>query len=89
MSLDALQEPPCEDKAQRAAMLAEALQLHRNHTVPQALLTSLPGDGLQAAGAGWPAGVEPQAATAVRGLLAGPALDAAAGVLQGRQQAQY
>lgn len=48
--------------------------------------TSLPGDGLQAAGArGQLAGVQPQAAAAVRGLLAGPALDAVAGVLQGRQ----
>lgn len=48
--------------------------------------TSLPGDGLQATGArGQLAGVQPQAAAAVRGLLAGPALDAMAGVLQGRQ----
>lgn len=46
--------------------------------------TSLPGDGFQVAGAGRQlAGVEPQAAAAVRGLLAGPELDAVAGVLQG------
>lgn len=46
--------------------------------------TSLPGDGFQVAGAGRQlAGVEPQAATAVGGLLAGPGLDAVAGVLQG------
>lgn len=47
-------------------------------------LTSLPGDGFQVAGADRQlAGVEPQAATAVRRLLAGPGLDAGAGVLQG------
>lgn len=69
-------------------MLAEALRLHTNHTAAQALLTSLPGDSLQSTGAGWPAGVKPQAASAVRRLLAGLALDAATGVLQGRQQAQ-
>lgn len=45
--------------------------------------TSLPGDSFQVAGFGGQlAGVEPQAATAVRGLLAGPGLDAVAGVLQ-------
>lgn len=45
--------------------------------------TSRPGDAFQAAGAGGQlARVEPQAAAAVRGLLAGPGLDAVAGVLQ-------
>lgn len=45
--------------------------------------TSLPGDGFQVAGAsGQLAGVEPQAAAAVGGLLAGPGLDAVAGVLR-------
>lgn len=47
-------------------------------------LTSLPGDRFQVAGGSRQlAGVEPQAAAAVRGLLAGPGLDAVAGVLQG------
>lgn len=46
-------------------------------------LTSLPGDGFQVACASRElAGVEPQAATTVRGLLAGLGLDAVAGVLQ-------
>lgn len=45
--------------------------------------TSLLGDSFQVADAGGQlAGIEPQAATAVRGLLAGPGLDAVAGVLQ-------
>lgn len=53
--------------------------------LPGALeLTSLPGDRFQVAGASRQlAGVEPQAAATVRGLLAGPGLDAVAGVLQG------
>lgn len=47
-------------------------------------LTSLPGDGFQVAGASRQlAGVEPQAAAAVGRFLAGPGLDAWAGVLQG------
>lgn len=46
-------------------------------------LTCLPGDGFQVAGASRQlAGVEPQAATTVRGLLAGLGLDGVAGVLQ-------
>lgn len=49
--------------------------------------TSLPGDGFQVTGAGGQlAGVEPQAAAAVGGLLAGPGVDAVAGVLQGRER---
>ena len=45
--------------------------------------TSLPGDGFQVAGAGGQlASVEPQAAAAVGGLLAGTGLDAVAGVLR-------
>lgn len=45
--------------------------------------TSLPGDGFQVTGAGRQlAGVEPQAAAAVGGFLAGPGLDAVAGVLK-------
>lgn len=47
-------------------------------------LTSLPGDSFQVAGASRQlAGVEPQAAAAVGRFLAGPGLDAWAGVLQG------
>lgn len=45
--------------------------------------TSLPGDGFQVADAsGQLAGVEPQAAATVGGLLAGPGMDAVAGVLR-------
>lgn len=58
-----------------------SLTLHLRGLYALEEATSLPGDRFQVAGGSRQlAGVEPQAAAAVRGLLAGPGLDAVAGV---------